>query len=111
MLESNMAHSHSQESEEPPSKRSKPNKRSLPEEKTDDGEDDCPACNSCRKRKTKCSRQQPCFHCVRLQIECVYDESRERPGIKPGAIALLSQRVSTLEQMLLGQGFLLEPFL
>ena len=106
-----MAHDPLRETEEPSTKQLKPSKRPLPDDKTDEGEEDCPACNSCRKRKTKCSRQQPCFNCVRLQVDCIYDESKERPGIKPGTIALLTQRVSILEQMLLGQGILLEPFL
>jgi hypothetical protein len=97
--------------EEPPRKRTKTGKRSLPEDKNDDGADDSPACNSCRKRKTRCSRQSPCSQCIRLHIECVYDDLKERPGMKPGAIQILSQRVSNLEQMLLGQGLLLEPLL
>jgi len=97
--------------DEPPRKRAKPNRPSSLEEKVDDGADDSPACHSCRRRKTKCSRQSPCSHCTRLQVDCVYDDLKDRPGIKPGTIQMLTQRISNLEQMLLGQGLLLEPLL
>lgn len=97
--------------DEPPRKRAKPNRPSSLDEKIDDGADDSPACNSCRRRKTKCSRQSPCSHCTRLQVDCVYDDVKERPGIKPAAFQMLTQRISNLEQMLLGQGFLLEPLI
>ncbi|KAG4439057.1 hypothetical protein IFR05_005448 [Cadophora sp. M221] len=30
------------------------------------GEEDGPACQPCRKKKAKCSRQQPCSHCTQL---------------------------------------------
>lgn len=80
----------------------------------DDGnhsaDEDGPACQSCRKRKARCSRQQPCTQCDRLGVECVYDE-RRKPGMKSGAIEALNQRVNTLENLLLGQGLLLKPML
>lgn len=72
-----------------------------------EGAEDGPACQSCRRRKSRCSKQQPCGHCQRLQVECTYDE-RRRPGFKTGAIEALSQRVANLEQMFLGQALLLQ---
>ena len=73
----------------------------------DDGGEDGPACQSCRRRKSRCSKQQPCEQCERLQVECLYDE-RRRPGFKTGAIESLSQRLANLEQMFLGQSLLLQ---
>lgn len=95
----------------PPRKKTKVDGQSLLDDNTEEGADDIPACNSCRRRKTKCSRESPCSQCTRLQIDCVYGDSRERPGIKPGTIQMLTQRISDLEQMVLGQGLLLEPLL
>ncbi|KAI1370951.1 fungal-specific transcription factor domain-containing protein [Hypoxylon crocopeplum] len=65
-----------------------------------------PACQSCRKKKAKCSRQQPCSVCVKYRTQCVYDETRSKPGMKTGAIENLSQRVASLEQLFLGQSML-----
>ncbi|KZL65071.1 C6 transcription factor [Colletotrichum tofieldiae] len=65
-----------------------------------------PACQSCRKKKARCSRRQPCSACVRYNIECVYDDKRSKPGLRTGAVENLSQRVATLENMFLGQGVL-----
>lgn len=82
-------------------------KRPLPD---DDGADG-PACHSCRKRKARCSKQQPCSQCVKLNIDCLYDEARQRPGMRTGAIESLNRRLTSLEQMFLGQGLLLRPLL
>ncbi|KAK1848869.1 C6 transcription factor [Colletotrichum chrysophilum] len=65
-----------------------------------------PACQSCRKKKARCSRRQPCSACVRYNVECVYDDRRSKPGLRTGAVENLSQRVATLENMFLGQGVL-----
>ncbi|KAF6843195.1 hypothetical protein CMUS01_02354 [Colletotrichum musicola] len=67
---------------------------------------DGPACQSCRKKKARCSRRQPCSACVRYNVECVYDDRRSKPGLRTGAVENLSQRVATLENMFLGQGVL-----
>ncbi|KAH8807804.1 fungal-specific transcription factor domain-containing protein [Xylogone sp. PMI_703] len=69
-------------------------------------EDEGPACQSCRKKKAKCSRRQPCSHCVRFGIDCVYDDKKMKPGLRTGAVENLSQRVVALENMFLGQGIL-----
>lgn len=77
----------------------------------DASQDDGPACHSCRKKKAKCSRTQPCTHCQRYNIECVYEEKTARPGFKTGAIESLNRRVDALENMFLGQGVLWEQVL
>lgn len=74
-------------------------------------EEEVPACQSCRKRKAKCSREQPCSVCERLGTECLYDDRRQRPGLRTGAVEALNQRVASLEQMILGQAILLRPLL
>lgn len=39
-------------------------------------------------------------------LECVYDERKLKPGLRSGAIEHLSQRITALENMFLGQGML-----
>lgn len=65
-----------------------------------------PACQSCRKRKAKCSRKQPCSQCVRFKVECLYDDTKLKPGLRTGVVDNLSQRVETLENMFLGQSMM-----
>ncbi|VUC30259.1 unnamed protein product [Clonostachys rosea] len=96
-----------------------------------------PACCSCRRKKAKCSRTQPCTQCVRvsnysqrrtstkpcprapsLDIPCTYNDAKQKPGMRTGAIESLTQRLkplypfsvqttdvsqATLENMFLGQ--------
>nr|CDI53957.1 c6 transcription [Melanopsichium pennsylvanicum 4] len=68
------------------------------------------ACQNCRKRKSKCSKTQPCFQCVKLNVSCLYTD-RGRPGMKIGAVEALANRLSNLEQMFLGQGLLFQSYL
>ncbi|KAJ6003098.1 hypothetical protein N7451_005645 [Penicillium sp. IBT 35674x] len=61
-----------------------------------------PACQTCRSRKLRCTRELPaCSRCVRLGeikgVECVYDYHRNKPGVKIGIIQTLTQRVELLE--------------
>ena len=84
--ESNQSHSHGQGGE---------------------GVEDGPACQSCRRRKSRCSKQQPCEQCERLNVECMYHD-RRRPGYKTGVIEALTKRLANLEQMFLGQALLLQ---
>ncbi|KAJ3545293.1 hypothetical protein NM208_g2583 [Fusarium decemcellulare] len=65
-----------------------------------------PSCCSCRKRKAKCSRDQPCTSCAKLGADCVYDHEKMKPGMRQGAIESLNQRLATLENMFVGQGVL-----
>lgn len=96
--------------DEPRRKRRRSQGQTLPvdaDSQSIEGEDKGPACQSCRKRKSRCSKQQPCQRCERLEVECLYDE-RQRPGLKTGAIEALTQRLTNLEQMFLGQALLLK---
>ncbi|KAJ2904061.1 Quinic acid utilization activator [Zalerion maritima] len=64
-------------------------------------ENDIPSCQGCRRRKLRCSRDQPtCVHCSRLGSECVYDLRKNKPGLRPGAVESLNRRVEALEQAL-----------
>ncbi|KPM44114.1 hypothetical protein AK830_g2435 [Neonectria ditissima] len=57
------------------------------------------ACNSCRKRKLRCSRETPsCQHCRKTGCECVYEAKRAKPGMKTGAVENLHRRLDTLER-------------
>ncbi|KAL3477665.1 fungal-specific transcription factor domain-containing protein [Aspergillus californicus] len=66
-------------------------------------DDDIPACQSCRRKKARCSREQPCSQCVRFGATCVYDDRRLKPGLRTGIVDSLSRRIETLENMFLGQ--------
>ncbi|KAL4751574.1 fungal-specific transcription factor domain-containing protein [Aspergillus terricola var. indicus] len=69
-------------------------------------EDDIPACQSCRRKKARCSREQPCSQCVRFDVTCIYDDWRLKPGLRAGVMDNLSRRIETLENMFLGQEIL-----
>ncbi|KAH8660608.1 fungal-specific transcription factor domain-containing protein [Xylariales sp. PMI_506] len=63
---------------------------------------DKPSCQGCRRRKLRCSRDLPtCTHCLRLSVECVYDDKRNKPGVKAGVIDGLSRRIEVLERAVL----------
>ncbi|KAH7011153.1 fungal-specific transcription factor domain-containing protein [Ilyonectria destructans] len=79
-----------------------PKKRKVADKEEGPG----PSCHSCRKRKARCSRDQPCSSCVKLGTDCVYDQEKSKPGMRPGAIESLNQRVAALENMFVGQGVL-----
>ncbi|KAL0934776.1 uncharacterized protein CTRU02_209367 [Colletotrichum truncatum] len=67
-------------------------------------ENDIPSCQGCRRRKLRCSRDQPtCSHCKRLDSPCVYDLKKNKPGIKPGAVESLNRRVEVLENAILNK--------
>ncbi|KAH8683616.1 fungal-specific transcription factor domain-containing protein [Ilyonectria robusta] len=52
------------------------------------------ACNSCRRRKLRCSREAPsCQHCRKTGSDCVYEAKRGKPGMKTGAIENLHRRL------------------
>ncbi|KAL5362696.1 fungal-specific transcription factor domain-containing protein [Aspergillus floccosus] len=57
------------------------------------------ACNSCRKRKLRCSRELPtCQHCRKSASECFYETKRGKPGMKAGALESIHRRLDALEQ-------------
>ncbi|KAI9150592.1 fungal specific transcription factor [Paramyrothecium foliicola] len=65
---------------------------------------DIPSCQGCRRRKLKCSREQPnCSHCRRLESPCIYDHKKHKPGLKLGAVGSLSRRVEVLEDAILNR--------
>ncbi|KAE8136436.1 fungal-specific transcription factor domain-containing protein [Aspergillus pseudotamarii] len=65
------------------------------------GDTETPACQSCRSRKLRCSRDLPsCTRCQRLGVDCYYDYTKNKPGVKVGIIQTLTQRVESLEAQL-----------
>ncbi|KAM3503578.1 hypothetical protein MY10362_004112 [Beauveria mimosiformis] len=58
--------------------------------------DETPACQLCRKKKAKCSRQQPCSQCLKSGADCVYEDKRSKGGVKIGVIERLTQRIGGL---------------
>ena len=77
----------------------------------DNHENEGPACQNCRKKKSACSRTQPCSACVRYStswitelgnydiencladVECIYYDGRAKTGVRTGAIEGLNQRI------------------
>ena len=58
------------------------------------------ACNPCRKRKLRCSRELPaCQHCRKAATACVYETKRNKPGLKPGALESVHRRLGTQAKM------------
>lgn len=61
-------------------------------------DEDRPACSTCRRRKLRCSREFPsCSNCRRVAITCTYEQTREKPGLKTGAVENLRRRIDALE--------------
>ncbi|KAL4736518.1 hypothetical protein BDV11DRAFT_211145 [Aspergillus similis] len=59
------------------------------------------ACNSCRRRKLRCSREVPaCQHCRKSASECYYETKRAKPGMKAGALDNIHRRLDALERSL-----------
>ncbi|KAL4916378.1 fungal-specific transcription factor domain-containing protein [Aspergillus aurantiobrunneus] len=57
------------------------------------------ACNSCRRRKLRCSRELPaCQHCRKSASECYYETKRAKPGMKAGALDNIHKRLDVLER-------------
>lgn len=65
-----------------------------------------PACQSCRRKKAKCDRKQPCSQCVRFNVSCLYENGRLKSGLRAGAVEHLQRRMDALENMFVGQGLL-----
>jgi hypothetical protein len=60
------------------------------------------SCESCYKRKLKCSRGSPCSHCERLKVECVQASTKRRKQRFPEAELLA--RIKRYERVLLSYG-------
>ena len=48
------------------------------------------ACDNCRRRKTKCSRSQPCEKCIEAFLSCTYNSLPRRKGPKGRTAPVLS---------------------
>ncbi|KAL4905641.1 hypothetical protein BDW74DRAFT_178009 [Aspergillus multicolor] len=69
------------------------------------------ACNSCRRRKLRCSRELPsCQHCRKTASECQYETKRAKPGMKAGALDNIHRRLDAVERTLGKQQAKLESF-
>ncbi|KAF7591065.1 hypothetical protein BBP40_002025 [Aspergillus hancockii] len=98
------ANSHSTQDQRPQQQQQQQQQQS--EQDSSKQDEDIPACQSCRKKKARCSREQPCSQCVRFGVTCVYDDRRLKPGLRAGAVDQLYRRIETLENMFLGQSML-----
>ncbi|KAK4053695.1 hypothetical protein OIV83_001351 [Microbotryomycetes sp. JL201] len=59
------------------------------------------SCTSCRRRKVRCSGDQPCSSCVLYKEECSYDSKHDgRKTASKSYVAALEQRVNELEALL-----------
>ncbi|KAH7078718.1 fungal-specific transcription factor domain-containing protein [Paraphoma chrysanthemicola] len=60
-----------------------------------------PSCNSCRRRKLKCTREQPrCANCDKFEVTCFYEYEKKKPGYRVGAIESLNRRLENVEREL-----------
>ncbi|KAL6912499.1 hypothetical protein FSST1_010259 [Fusarium sambucinum] len=67
------------------------------------------ACNCCRRRKLRCSRETPiCEHCRKTGQDCVYETKRAKSGMKAGAIENVHKRLDALERTIAKQQTTLE---
>ncbi|KAI1115711.1 fungal-specific transcription factor domain-containing protein [Nemania sp. NC0429] len=55
------------------------------------------SCTSCRARKLKCDKQDPCHHCVRSNVECVFPARRRIQRPRKSKNSELLQRLDRLE--------------
>ncbi|KAL5355578.1 fungal-specific transcription factor domain-containing protein [Aspergillus floccosus] len=74
----------------------------------ENNKDKIPACQSCRRKKAKCDREQPCSQCIKFDVICIYENGRLKPGLRVGAVEQLQRRMETLENMFLGQGVMFQ---
>ena len=74
---------------------------STPDVHGSNGKSSLPSCNLCRKRKIKCDRVDPCQHCQRSGMKCVFAAPsrlpRGRQGGRRKADSELLQRIAKLE--------------
>ncbi|KAI0188416.1 fungal-specific transcription factor domain-containing protein [Astrocystis sublimbata] len=62
------------------------------------------SCVSCRSRKLKCDRQDPCRNCVRSHSECVFPERKRIQRPRKNKNTELLQRLSRLESIVSSVG-------
>ncbi|BCS21763.1 Zn(II)2Cys6 transcription factor [Aspergillus puulaauensis] len=69
------------------------------------------ACNSCRRRKLRCSRELPaCQHCRKTVSDCHYETTRAKPGMKAGALDNIHRRLDAIERSVGRQQARIESF-
>lgn len=52
------------------------------------------ACETCRRRKTKCDGQQPCNYCSTNGIECLNNSERRKRGLPPVSVLPMKSSAS-----------------
>ncbi|KAI1079035.1 fungal-specific transcription factor domain-containing protein [Whalleya microplaca] len=57
------------------------------------------SCTNCRARKLKCSRQHPCYHCVRSGAQCVFPSRKRIQKPRKTKNSELLQRLNRLESI------------
>lgn len=57
------------------------------------------SCTSCRARKLKCDKQDPCHHCVRSKVECVFPARRRIQRPRKSTNSELLHRLDRLESI------------
>ncbi|KAI1147388.1 fungal-specific transcription factor domain-containing protein [Nemania diffusa] len=57
------------------------------------------SCTSCRARKLKCDKQDPCRHCVRSKTECVFPARKRIQRPRKSKNSELLQRLNRLESI------------
>lgn len=55
-------------------------------------------CETCRRRKVKCSKTEPCSNCRRAGIECVYASEDRSQTRTTSTISNMAQRITRLEE-------------
>ncbi|KAJ3028628.1 hypothetical protein HDV00_010115, partial [Rhizophlyctis rosea] len=60
------------------------------------------ACDSCRKKRTKCTGEQPCSTCVSFDTQCIYTPrvKKRGPVTKKDQFSTLESRLKTVESLL-----------
>ncbi|RAQ73273.1 short chain type dehydrogenase [Aspergillus flavus] len=57
------------------------------------------SCLTCRRRKVRCTRQQPCMYCTRTGRQCIFPETTKTRQRKPTAREEFRNRLERLECM------------
>src|ERR1700744_3338272 len=48
-------------------------------------------CDDCRKRKVRCSKEEPCDRCVSAGLRCTRDIARKKRGPKKGSGSVIAK--------------------
>ncbi|KAI9307871.1 hypothetical protein BJ944DRAFT_261223 [Cunninghamella echinulata] len=62
------------------------------------------ACGECRRRKTKCNGETPCYSCRKASVECIYPTishaEDKRNNLSKAALESIEDRLKAIEDML-----------